>query len=93
MLSQVQDYLAEQSYQDQCAELVRLSISPVTVPSIFIHLVTLVKRSTGDEVLLNIETLSDRFSDVMNEVNYQRSLLKLVGYEYHESLPLNEPPF
>jgi len=64
-----------------------------SVPPVFIHLVTLVKRSTGDEVLLNIATLSDRFSDVMNEVNYQRSLLSLVGYEYHESLPLNEPPF
>jgi hypothetical protein len=64
-----------------------------STPSTFLHIVTLIKRSTGDEVSFKVETESDRFSDVMLAINIHRAAHRLFGYELFEALPCNEPPF
>lgn len=66
---------------------------PVSAPPTSLHIVTLIKRSTGEEISFNVETATDRFSDVMLAITAHRAAHGLVGYEYYESLPLNEPPF
>jgi hypothetical protein len=61
-------------------------LSAPTAPS-FTHLVTLIKRSTGDEVSFNVSTYSDRFSDVMLAINVHRAAHRLFGYDLFEALP------
>lgn len=60
----------------------------------FIHLVTLLNRSTGDEQSFKVETSSNRFTDVLREISHQRVMRKLRGYELFEAIPIAEPvPF
>lgn len=90
------DTIAEDAYQSQCADRAyeqsltfRFSVSQ---PQIFTHIVTLINRRTEDEKSLTIETLSDRFADVMREITYQKVMQDLLGYEVFEILDCN-PPF
>lgn len=58
---------------------------------IFLHIVTLINRSTGVEVSLEIETFSDRFTDVIREISAQKAIRGLLGYEIFEVLDCNDP--
>jgi cobalamin-dependent methionine synthase I len=60
-------------------------------PQIFTHIVTLLNRRTGDEKCLTVETLSDRFAEVMREICHLKVMHKLQGYEVFEILDLNNP--
>lgn len=68
-----------------------------TLPSIalaslvFVHIVTLIHRQTGDEKALEVVTLSDRFVDVMREITHLKVVHKLQGYEVFEVLDRNSP--
>lgn len=57
----------------------------------FVHIVTLLNRRTGDEKLLEVVTLSDRFADVMREICHLKVMQKLQGYEVWEILDCNVP--
>jgi hypothetical protein len=78
---------------NQTLEKPAFDVRNISTPPVFLHLVTLIKRSTNEEVCLHIETLSDRFVDVMREVAHQKAIHKLFGYEIFEILDCNEPPF
>lgn len=58
---------------------------------VHVHLVTLRNPRTEAERLIRIQTLSDRFSVVLMEIQRQRAALGLTGYEIFESLPVTEP--
>ncbi|MBL1176844.1 hypothetical protein [Pantanalinema sp. GBBB05] len=73
--------------------LVQNPIAPSESVRVYTHLVTLINRVTGDEQALTIETLSDRFCDVMREIAHQRVMKGLKGYEVFETLDLTELPF
>lgn len=59
-----------------------------TVPTlpVFTHLVTLVNRRTEQEITLTIETLSDRFCDVLREVSLEKAKRGLFGWELFEAI-------
>lgn len=61
----------------------------LSTPQIFTHIVTLINRVSGDEKALHVETLSDRFSDVMREVCHLKVMNKLQGYEVFEVIDCN----
>lgn len=67
------------------------TIPTIPAPQVFTHIVTLLNRRTGDERSLHIETLSDRFADVMREVCYLKVMHNLLGYEVYEVLDCNTP--
>ncbi|MBL1176833.1 hypothetical protein [Pantanalinema sp. GBBB05] len=73
--------------------LVQNPILPTESVRVYKHLVTLINRVTEHEVALEIETLSDRFCDVMREIAHQRVMKGLKGYEVFETLDLTELPF
>ncbi|MBW4540694.1 MAG: hypothetical protein KME43_16320 [Myxacorys chilensis ATA2-1-KO14] len=56
-------------------------------PQIYTHIITLINRRTSDEKCLTVETLSDRFVDVMREITHQKVTQRLQGYEVYEVLP------
>jgi len=62
-----------------------------TAPKVFTHIVVLLNRKTGHEVELTIETFTDRFTDVLREITWQRAERKLQGYEIWETLDCNDP--
>lgn len=68
-----------------------LDIRSIPTPIVYTHIITLLKRSTGQEATLRIETLSDRFVDVMRELSHQKAMHKLFGYEVWEILDCNDP--
>lgn len=67
------------------------TVPPIATPQIFIHLVTLINRRTGDEKALKIETMSDRAADVIREITHQKVMNRLLGYEIFEILDCNNP--
>jgi hypothetical protein len=75
----------------QTVESQAFDVRSLPTPSVFTHIVTLIHRSTGDEVTLTIETLSDRFCDVIREISHQKAIRKLFGYEIYEVLDCNNP--
>lgn len=71
---------------------VRNPVTSETVP-VYQHLVTLINRRTEHEVSFTVETLSDRFCDVMREITHQRVERGLKGYEVFETIDLTCLPF
>jgi hypothetical protein len=65
----------------QVETVARLDVQAIPTPTVFTHIVTLRNRISGDEQTLEIETLSERFVDVMREVCHQRVMRGLIGYE------------
>lgn len=71
-----------------------LSISPVsgaTPCQVFTHIITLVDRRTEKETCLTIKTLSDRFCDVMRELQRLKAENRLLGYEVSEIFSPDAP--
>lgn len=69
------------------------SALPVVSES-FIHLVTLIHRTTRQERSFEVVTATDRFCDVLREVSHQKFIRGLAHYEIFEALPLQCPlPF
>jgi cobalamin-dependent methionine synthase I len=66
-------------------------IQTLPTPKVFIHIITLLNRQTGDEVSLHIETGSDRFKEVLLELTHQKVMHNLFGYEIFEVLDCNDP--
>jgi len=64
---------------------------PVTAPQVFSYIVTLLNRNTDDEQTLRIETSSDSFCSVLNEIHWKRTERRLFGYEIFEVLDCNLP--
>jgi len=64
-----------------------------SIPSltVYLHVVTLIKRSTGEEACLRIETTSSDFLPVHREIAHQKAIHKLFGYEIFEVLDCNDP--
>jgi|GEM_PF-3228858 len=64
-----------------------------SIPSlaVYLHIVTLIKRSTGEEACLHIETTSGDFLPVHREIAHQKAIRKLFGYEIFEVLDCNAP--
>ena len=69
----------------------RFDVRSIPTPTVYVHIVTLIHRITGKEASLEIETLSDRFADVMREISHQKVINKLQGYEVFEVLDCNTP--
>lgn len=69
----------------------RFFVDSIPTPPIYLHIITLIHRATGKEECLHIETLSDRFVDVMREITHQKAIRKLFGYEVFEVLDCNDP--
>lgn len=67
------------------------TVPAVSVPRVFIHIVTLRHLITGDEQSLEVETTSDRFCDVYREICWKRSEQGLLGYQIFEVLDLSNP--
>lgn len=67
------------------------TIPPIVAPTVFTHIVTLRHPRTEDEQCLTIETMSDRFADVLREIQHQRVMHELFGYEILEVLDCNDP--
>lgn len=64
---------------------------PDSPTRIYLHIVTLINRRTGQEAVINVETLSDRFADVVREVAHLKVMNDLLGYEIYEVLDCNNP--
>jgi hypothetical protein len=62
----------------------------IAVGPVFTHLVTLVHPDKGDESL-TVQTYSERFGDVMREIQRLKALNGLQGYEVFETLEINAP--
>ena len=62
------------------------TIPAIPTPQVFAHIVTLRHPRTEDEQDLVIETLSDRFVDVLREVTHQRVMRGLLGYDIYQVL-------
>lgn len=58
---------------------------------VYTHFITLRNRLTGDEQGFEVNTLSDRFADVMREIAHQKVMRGLLGYEVFEVLDCNVP--
>lgn len=67
------------------------TIPTIPTPLVFTHIVTLLNRRTGDERSLHVETLSDRFADVMREIAHLKVMHNLLGYEVFEVLDCDSP--
>lgn len=67
------------------------TIPSIATPTIYTHIVTLRHPRTEDERGLTIETTSDRFADVLREIQHQRVMHELFGYEIFEVLDCNVP--
>ena len=57
---------------------------------VYKFLVTLIHCKTGDEKLIEVVSVSDRFTDVSREIAHQKSLLNLAGYLVYESIDQND---
>jgi len=66
-------------------------VLPTEPVQVFTHIVTLLNRRTEDERSLTVETLSDRFADVMREISHLKVVHNLLGYEVYEILDCNTP--
>jgi hypothetical protein len=75
----------------QTLELAPFDVRSIPTPQVFTYIVTLIHRKTGDEQALTIETLTDSFTSVLNEIHWQRAERKLFGYEIFEVLDCNLP--
>lgn len=62
-------------------------VDSIPTPQVYTHIITLINRRTRDEKCLTVETLSDRFADVMREITHQKVMQGLQGYEVYEVLP------
>ncbi|PZV19174.1 MAG: hypothetical protein DCF22_00470 [Leptolyngbya sp.] len=77
----------------QTATLSQTATLPV-IADPFVHLVTLIHRQTSEEQSFEVQTVTDRFADVMREIVHQKFMRGLTGFEYFEALPLRCPlPF
>lgn len=56
-------------------------------------LVTLINGRTGHEVSFEIQTRTDKFTDVMLEINHQKAVRGLKGYTVFECIDLTPCPF
>lgn len=83
--------LTETLTQTKSATVADFDIRSLPTPQVFTHIVTLIHRSTGREETLTVETLSDRFADVMREITHQKVMHKLQGYEVFEVIDCNNP--
>jgi hypothetical protein len=68
-----------------------LDIQSIPTPPIFTYIITLINRKTEDEQSFQIETLTDSFTSVLNEIHWQRVERGLLGYEIFEVLDCNLP--
>ena len=75
----------------QTVESQALDVRSILSPKVFTHIVTLIHRGTGREEVLTVETLSDRFVDVLREVSHQKAIRGLFGYEVFEAIDCNDP--
>lgn len=71
--------------------LLQNPIAPSESERVYCHYITLRNRQTGDEQGFHVTTLSDRFSDVIREVAFQKVDRGLLGYEIFEVLDFNLP--
>lgn len=62
-----------------------------TVAPVFTHTVTLVNCRTEQETCLTVKTLSDRFCDVMRELQRLKAENRLLGYEVSEIFSPDAP--
>jgi hypothetical protein len=75
----------------QTLELQPLDVRSIPTPQVFTFIVTLLNRKTDDEQSFKLETLTDSFCAVLNEVHWQRVERGLIGYEIFEVLDCNVP--
>jgi hypothetical protein len=75
----------------QTLELQPLDVRSISTPQVFTFIVTLLNRKTDDEQSFKLETLTDSFCAVLNEVYWQRVERGLIGYEIFEVLDCNVP--
>lgn len=80
MLSQIQPAAAE-----------GFDVRSIPTLPVFVHIVTLINRRTGDEQAIEVVTTSDSFCEVLRETAHQKAMRKLFGYEIFEALPLSTP--
>lgn len=87
-------YLAEQDHQNACAEQAYQALIADGRGSgrTYFHFITLIKRSTGEEASMTVETDTERFKDVLDAITFQKVERGLFGYEIFEVIP-SEPPF
>jgi hypothetical protein len=76
---------------NQTLELKPLDIRSLPSPRVFTFIVTMRNRQTEDEQSLTIETLTDSFTSVLHEIQWQRAEHGLLGYEIWEVLDCNLP--
>lgn len=69
----------------------RFDVRSIETPTVYLHIVTLIHRRTGDEVLLNIETDSPNYAPVSRAIAHAKAERKLWGYEVFEVLDCNDP--
>ena len=72
------------------SQAIAVKSSPIHIGPVYTHLITLVHPTKGDESL-TVQTFSDRFSDVMREIQRLKSLRGLDGYEVFEILDTSSP--
>jgi hypothetical protein len=72
------------------SQAIAVKYSPIHVGPVYTHLVTLVHPIKGDESL-TVQTYSERFGDVMREIQRLKALNGLQGYEVFETLEINAP--
>ena len=65
--------------------------SCISTPPIYLHIVTLINRRTGEERSLIVSTSSDRFAEVLREVFHLRLMHGLQGFEIYEVIDCNTP--
>lgn len=65
--------------------------TPVATERVYTHFITLIHRQSGHEIGFEVNTLSDRFTDVMREICVQKVSRGLLGYELFEMLDCNVP--
>lgn len=72
------------------SQAIAVKYSPIHIGPVYTHLITLV-HPTKDDESLTVQTFSDRFSDVMREIQRLKSLRGLGGYEVFEILDTSSP--
>lgn len=73
--------------------LSELELQAQTIAPQTFHFYITVKHSTKGEHGFYLDTVSDRFTDVMNAINARRQDLGLFGYRFVESIDLGTLPF
>jgi hypothetical protein len=75
----------------QTLETASFDVRSIPTPQVFTYIVTLLNRKTGDEKVLHIETLTDSFCSVLQEIQWKRAENRLFGYEIFEVLNCDLP--